>query len=153
LALTDYSTAMLETRNLKTGKMGQKLSPNILNSELPTSETSNPNESSSKLGILLEKLNKSKIKLFNTKNIFDKKNTVENLFNVQHDKLNSKFIKSKCCCLNRKTNNIKISARLKREVGNIATCNCKGPANVHKTEIKNILGGAGHRKLKIFVRI
>jgi hypothetical protein len=153
LALTDYRTTKLETRHLKTEKMGQKLSTNIINSELLTTETSNPDESISKLEILLEKLNKSKMKLFNAKNILDKQNTVDTVFNVQHDKLNSKFIKRQSCCLSRKTKNIKISARLKREAGDFQTCACQGPHNVQGTEIKNIVGGEGYRRLKILVRI
>ena len=103
--------------------------------------------------MLLGKVNKSKIKLFNTKNIEDNKNTVENVFNVQHDKLNSRFIKSQSCCLTRKTENIKISARLKREAGDLHTCACQGQNIVQGRQIKNIVVGEGHRKLKIFVRI
>ena len=135
LALTDYRTTKLETSNLKTEKMCQKLFTNIISRELPSTETSNPDESISKLGIILEKLNKSKMMLFNTKNILDKKNTVDTVFNVQHDKLNSQFIKSQSCCLTRKT------------------CPCLGQNSVNGRQIKNILGGEGHRRLKIFVRI
>ena len=136
--------------------MDQKLFTNIISRELPSTETSNPDESISKLGMLLEKLNKSEMMLFNTKNILDNKNTVEDVFNVQHDKLNSQFIKSQSCCLfrhSRKTQNIKISARLRREPGDLHTCACQGQNIVQGRQIKNIVGGEGHRRLKIFVRI
>ena len=81
----------------------------------------NLGESISKLGILLRKVNKSKM---NTKNILNKKNTVEYVFNVQHDKLKYQFIKSQSCCLLRK--NIKVSARLKREAGGLHNCAWQG---------------------------
>ena len=125
----------------------------MISRELSKTNTPNPEDSISKLGMLLGKVNKSKMKLFNTKNIEDNKNTVENVFNVQHDKLNSRFIKSQSCCLTRKTQNIKISARLKREAGNIATCACQSLNSVEGRQIKNIVGGEVHRRLKIFVRI
>ena len=125
----------------------------MISRELSKTNTPNPEDLISKLGMLLGKVNKSKIKLFNTKNIEDNKNTVENVFNVQHDKLNFKFIKSQRCCLTSKTQNMKISARLKREAGNIATCACLGQNIVHGRQIKNIVGGEEHRRLKIFVRI
>ena len=149
MALTDYRTKKLETSNLKT----EKLFTNIISRELSETETSNPDESISKLGIPLEKLNKSKMKLFNTKNILDKKNTVENVFNVKHGELNSQFIKSPSCCLSSKTENIKISARLKGETGDLNSYACQGQNIAQGRQIKNILGGEGHRRLKIFVRI
>ena len=153
LALTDFSATKLETRHLKKEKMGQKLFTNLIKRELPETEILNPAESISKLGMLLGKVNQSKIKLFNAKNIEDNKDTVDTVFNVQHDKLNSKFVKSQSCCFFRKTPNIKISARLKREAGDLYICACQGPDSVHRTDIKNIVGGVGHKKLKIFVRI
>ena len=150
MALTDYRTTKLETINLKTEKIGQKLFTNIISRELPSTETSNPEESILKLGMLLEKLNKSKMMLLNNKNIEDKKITVDTVFNVQHDKLNSKFMKSQRCCLSRKTESIKISARMKREAGDLHTCACQGQNIVQGRLIKNILGGARNRRLKIF---
>jgi hypothetical protein len=153
MALRDYSTRKLETRQLKTGKNGQKLSTNIINRDLPETEVLNPAESISKLGMLLGKVNQSKMKLFNTKNVEDNKDTIDTVFNVQHDKLNLKFIKSQSCCLFRKTPNIKISARLKREAGDLHTCACLSLDSVYRTDIKNILGGSWHGRLKIYVRI
>jgi hypothetical protein len=142
-----------------TEKISQQLFRNMVNRELSiTTGITNPDESTdnsiSKLGILLRKVNKSKMKLFNTKHIEDKKDTVESVFNVQHNKLNSQFIKRQSCCLLRKTQNIKISARLKREAGDLYTCACQqGQNSLRGREIKNMLGGEGHRRLKIFVRI
>ena len=77
LALTDYRTTKLETSNLKKEKNGQKLFTNFISRELNSTETSNRDESISKLGMLLEKLMKSKMMFFNTKNILDKKNIVD----------------------------------------------------------------------------
>ena len=76
--------------------------------------------------MLLGKVNKSKIGLtfpYLFSNVEDKKDTIDNVFNVQHDKL---VIKSVHCCHPRRTKNISISGRLKREAGDIPPCTCLG---------------------------
>ena len=86
------------------------------------------------------------------------KNKVENLFNIQHEKLNPKFLKTpdkqSCCCL-MDSDNIKLSARLKKSsmISGPTSCRCNCGGHNQRSEIRNILREMETNKLKISVRL
>ena len=89
---------------------------------------------------------------------------VENVFNIQHEKLNPKFLKTpdkfSCCCLT-DSDNIKLSARLKKcsslptqvDISGAVPCSCNCPGHNQRSHIRNILRGMETNKLKISVRL
>jgi hypothetical protein len=90
-------------------------------------------------------------------------NKVENVFNIQHEKLNTKFLKtpdkSSCCCLT-DSDNIKLSARLKKSssyytqnISGAVPCLCNCGGHKQRSEVRNILRGMQTNKLKISVRL
>ena len=83
---------------------------------------------------------------------------VENVFNIQHEKLNPKFLKTpdnqSCCCL-MDSDNIKLSARLKKSsmISGPTPCRCNCGGHNQRSEIRNILREMETNKLKISVRL
>ena len=73
-------------------------------------------------------------------NVMDKEE-VEDMFNVQNDKLNPQE-KLNCCCPEEEDNNLETPP-----------CNCECPDRNHGGQIRKILGGLANRKLKISVRL
>ena len=101
-------------------------------------------------------------------NMKSAKDSVENMFNVQYDKLNPKTIKHEekgnCCCP-KDINVTKPSYRLKKSLpfppeqaeednnSETSPCNCKCPERNHGGQIRKIIGKLGDKKLKISAKL
>ena len=155
----------------KTSEWVSSTTQNELTDEAPLHlSKKNPSEISDKIRSTLELLfgqvNKNKLNLTtndmfnaNTRNIKPDQNEVENLFNIQYAKLNTKVLKPEdegSCRCPRDTNHIKLSARLKKSdqeypESNPGTspfnCQCQGNTG------NKIIGGLGSKKLKMTVRL